>query len=224
MFPFQQSDDLVPQISFNPHQEDITQQDLVALEQNYDYLPMNMGGGQPNNTIISTAPDHNNDQPSTTCDNNERKIMRRENERQRRQQMTFLTSSLRSLLPLEMIKGKRSVCDHMHEAVNYINHMKTKIEALIVMRDELKSRSDYSSAQATDHESGSSDTDYLNSVIVRPCWGGIEIVISVRFPLSRVLEVLNKEGLNIAGCSSTKVNGTLIHTIQCEVRSLCINS
>lgn len=104
MFPFQQSDDvLVSQISFNTHQEDITQQDLVALGGNYNYLPMNMEKGQPHNTIFSTS--NNNDQPSNLEDN-ERKIMRRDNERQRRQQMAFLTSSLRSLLPLEMIKVK----------------------------------------------------------------------------------------------------------------------
>lgn len=105
----------------------------------------------------------------------------------------------------------------MHEAINYINHMKTKIEALTVRRDELKSGSN-SSEQTIDHGSGSSSENYfLNSVIVRYCLGGLEIVISVRLPLSRVLEVLLEEGLSIMGCSSTQVNGRLIHTIQSEV-------
>lgn len=105
----------------------------------------------------------------------------------------------------------------MHETVNYINHMKAKIESLTVKRDELKSRSGYLSAQATDRESGGSQSSFFNSIVVRPFLGGIEIVISICLPLSRVLEVLLEEGLNIVGCSSTKVNGRLIHTIQSEV-------
>lgn len=122
---------------------------------------------------------------------------------------------------MSFLQGKRSVSDHMHEAVNYINYMTNKIEALTIKRDELKSSFD-SSAQTTDPGSGSYNPENHspNSVVVRPCLDGIEIVISSPFALSRMLEILLKEGLDIVGCASTKVNGRLIHTIQSEVRSL----
>lgn len=122
---------------------------------------------------------------------------------------------------MSFLQGKRSVSDHMHEAVNHINYMTNKIEALTIKRDELKSSFD-SSAQTTDPGSGSYNPENhsTNSVVVRPCLDGIEIVISSPFALSRMLEILLKEGLDIVGCASTKVNGRLIHTIQSEVRSL----
>lgn len=110
----------------------------------------------------------------------------------------------------------------MHEAVNYINYQKNKIEALKIKRDELKNSFD-SSAQSSDSGGRSYNSrNLLNSVIVRPCLGGVEIVISSSLVLSRVLEILLEEGLNVVGCSSTRVNEKLIHTIQSEVRSFHI--
>lgn len=99
----------------------------------------------------------------------------------------------------------------MNEAVNYIKHLKEKIRELGEKRNELKSSSNSSSK----NPSG-------DLVRVCSCWGGVEIVVSSDgekegVPLSRVLERLVEEELNVVSCISTKVNGRLLHTIQCEV-------
>lgn len=47
---------------------------------------------------------------TSNTDDEEKKAIRRDNERQRRKQMAFLNASLRSELPLEMIKVKRLQC------------------------------------------------------------------------------------------------------------------
>ena len=115
------------------------------------------------------------------------------------------------------LQGKRSVSDHMHEAVNYINHMKNKVQDLSAKRDGLKGLPSSSGQTDLTPESGSSESYLANSIVVRPWLSGIEIVINSRLPLSRVMQVLRDEGLSIVSCSSSKVNGRLIHTLQSEV-------
>ncbi|KAL4604306.1 hypothetical protein ACB092_10G184200 [Castanea dentata] len=165
--------------------------------------------------ILST-PDNNEE---NLGNNNERKIMRRDNERQRREQMASLYSSLRLLLPLEFIKGKRSVSDLINEAANYIKHMTEKIQGLQVERDQLKNPSN-STAFIPGIES--SNNCSLNYVTVRVSEAGIEILMSSwlreeGFLLSKVLELLLEEGLSVIRCSSNKTNERLFLTIQSEV-------
>ncbi|KAM4087182.1 hypothetical protein ACJW30_10G158400 [Castanea mollissima] len=154
--------------------------------------------------ILST-PDNNEE---NLGNNNERKIMRRDNERQRREQMASLYSSLRLLLPLEFIKGKRSVSDLINEAANYIKHMTEKIQGLQVERDQLKNPSN-STAFIPGIES--SNNCSLNYVTVRVSEAGIEILMSSwlreeGFLLSKVLELLLEEGLSVIRCASNKTN------------------
>ncbi|XP_050266464.1 transcription factor bHLH36-like [Quercus robur] len=165
---------------------------------------------------ILATPDNNEENLSN---NNERKIMRRDIERQRREQMASLYSSLRLLLPLEFIKGKRSASDLINEAANYIKHMTEKIQGLQVERDQLKNLSN-STAFIPGIEI--SNNCSLNYATVRVSEAGVEILMSSwlreeGFLLSKVLELLLEEGLSVIRCASNKTNQRLFLTIQSEV-------
>lgn len=107
----------------------------------------------------------------------------------------------------------------MNEAVNYINHLQTKIKELGAKRDELK----LSNLIALEPESGTSSAACAPTcVMVRPCLDGIEVTVNSSFmeqglPLSRVLQILLEQGLAVVSCISTKVNERLIYTIQSQV-------
>lgn len=148
-----------------------------------------------------------------------KKWMHKETERQRRQEMTNLCTNLRSLLPIEYIKGKRSISDHVNEATNYINHLQNKVKQLQDKKEELMKVSNLSTNATT--QDGSSSSNIQPFVIVQPFPGGLEIVCSYSFnkclfPLSRVLDMLLKEGLNLISCTSNMIEGRFIYTIRSE--------
>ncbi|OVA12289.1 Myc-type [Macleaya cordata] len=180
-----------------------------------------------------------------TADLNKRKkIMHRDVERQRREAMANLYKSLRSLLPHEYLKGKRSIGDHVNEATKYIRNLQNKIQELGEKRDRMKIKlssasSNNSSTTADQHHHHHPDVEraisfpdhhHLNrvAVTVQQCLVGIEIVISYCelgfggvgssvFSLSKVLDQLvHEEGLNVISCVSTKVQQTSFHTILSE--------
>ncbi|XP_047326135.1 transcription factor bHLH118-like [Impatiens glandulifera] len=131
-------------------------------------------------------------------------VTHKEVERQRRQEMAKLHSSLRDLLPLEFIKGKRSVADHMSEAVNYISHLQNRIRELDNKKEKLK---------------GAGSSSSRGFVSVSPCSIGVQILISCDQDvlLSKVIQVLVEEGHDIVSCVSNLVNDKLLHTIKSEV-------
>ncbi|KAK9276051.1 hypothetical protein L1049_005582 [Liquidambar formosana] len=215
MFSFDHTDELF-QFSSIPCQEHTTQQDEPPL------IPFLEGTDLTNKPKYSQRRKSSaafGDSDANPIDNKKKKIIHRDLERQRRQEMATLYGSLRSLLPLEYLKGKRSISDHMHESVNYIRHLQKKIEELSDKRDGLKRLDNSSSFNVAPECSQSCPWD---SVTVKPCLVGVEVVMSTALrqeglPLSRVLEVLTGEGLNIVSCISTKVNERLLHTIESEV-------
>ncbi|KAE9464937.1 hypothetical protein C3L33_03149, partial [Rhododendron williamsianum] len=213
MFSLQHGDELVFQISK-------IEQDLISARASLDgtHLTSTPPAGKK-----KRKKSYSNQQEDKYENNNEKKmIAHRDVERQRRQEMAKLYASLRSLLPAEYVKGKRSVCDHMNESVNYIKQLQENIEQLSMKRDNLKNMSD--SIGNNTEATGSSENCFPGRVTVGLCWGGVEILISTStgsedegFPMSRVLEILVEEGLDVVSCVSTQINKKLLHVIKSEV-------
>nr|AKN09627.1 basic helix-loop-helix transcription factor [Salvia miltiorrhiza] len=140
-----------------------------------------------------------------------KKTAHRFTERQRRQEMSALYASLRSLLPLQYVKGKRAVSDHMHQAVNYVNDMKKNIEQLQKRRDKLR------------NITTSADPTTPRCVKINLFKDGMEILIThslsnKSFPLSKVLAYLLDRQLNVVHCvSTTTAPSTFLQTIHIEL-------
>ncbi|KAI8564692.1 hypothetical protein RHMOL_Rhmol03G0201400 [Rhododendron molle] len=215
------------QINFAPFREDEIEQDLVlgnALVESSNLAPNNVGKrGKRQQNLPAAQPAGDNDGGGKG--NKERRVVHRDIERQRRQGMANLFASMRSLLPLEYIKGRRSASDQMHEAVNYINHLKNNVKELEIKRDNLKKLSDSESGlrSSTNNINGLESSSVI--VTVNQCrGGGVEVLIgSCGFaeegglPLSKVLVVLAEQGLDVVSYISSDVEGRLFHTIRCEL-------
>ncbi|XP_021294102.1 transcription factor bHLH120-like [Herrania umbratica] len=212
-------DEMFFQVSSNSDPQNTTPQDKIldfALPvDGTSNLSSNMGSrGQQRKLWASDKSENSND-------DNKKKLMHRDIERQRRQEMATLYASLRTLLPLEYIKGKRAISDHMNGAVCYIKDLQKRIDELSAKRDELKKLSNSSCFD----QGMSSNDSFPSSVVVRQSLNGVEVVISTglgaeALTLSRVLELLLEEGLDVVSCISTRIDGGLIHTIQSEVSDL----
>ncbi|CAL1371348.1 unnamed protein product [Linum trigynum] len=166
-----------------------------------------------------------------TSGNMRKNIIHREVERQRRKEMATLHSSLRNLLPLRFVKGKRAVSDHMQAAVEYIRELQRRTDELSKKRDALKSG--YGTG-TRDDQVGSSSTSNVSAVssgivMVRPCLIGVEVAVNVSssssggggqqggLQLSRVVELLMGQGLDVVTCDTVRVNDRFIHTLQSKV-------
>ncbi|GLU20992.1 hypothetical protein SLE2022_371620 [Rubroshorea leprosula] len=211
MFPLHQGDDLLNQISCKTHQQKIAEDPIpnhASLDAG-DATPNPSKGKRPQRKLCSNF----------TKDELEKLRLHRDIERRRRQDMATLGAKLRSLLPLEYIKGKRAMSDHMNEAVNYIRHLQKKVNELSVKRDELKRVSNLRAL-------GFKNETLNHSFVVRQSCVGIEVMFHSQcygelqgWPLSRVVGVLVEEGLNVVKCVSTKAaEGCLVHVIQAEVK------
>ncbi|XP_058205691.1 transcription factor bHLH36-like [Rhododendron vialii] len=222
MFSLQQGDDLAFQISS-------IEQDLISshaslettgiltppkrkrkkslLYSNHDHQKEDKYGGS--STCTTTGSNGNKEKIKMTA--------HRDVERLRRKEMAELYASLRSLLPLEYVKGKRSISDHTNESVNYIKKLQKNINELSIKRDRLKNM-----ANSTADTEGSTESCSSGRVTASLCWGGVEILINsgseeVGFPMSRVLEILVEEGLDVVSCVSTRMERKLLHVIKSEV-------
>ncbi|XP_042509736.1 transcription factor bHLH120-like [Macadamia integrifolia] len=211
ILPLQQIDELFfQQVSSSSGQQHTDPQQytlpFAPLQDCTDHLPLKLD--IPRGGRRSMVPN--------SCDN-EKKTVHRDGERQRRQEMAGLYASLRSQLPIEYIKGKRSISDHMNEATNYIKDLGKRIEELSDKRDRLRKMPNSGPPDIVSRNCTPTD-----AVTVQPYWGGVEVVISSGlrnedFPLSRVLTVLVDLGFTIVSCVSTTVNEKSLHTILSEV-------
>lgn len=237
MYPLQHNDELADhhQIPYIPNcQPDKSQQDLITLKSNIN-LPVIISSGKirqpPEKRRLSQTQTQTQNIDGPNHDHKLKRIMHRDIERQRRQEMANLYASLRSLLPLEYIKGKRSISDHMHEAVNYIKYLERSIGELGIRRNKLiikKSNTCTSSGGDSSSGSGNGSVESFSSnsltVTVNPCPpDGLEILVGSNlkdgaiFPLSRVLKKLMNQGINVVSCISANVNERLVHKILTEV-------
>ncbi|KAL3524208.1 hypothetical protein ACH5RR_017042 [Cinchona calisaya] len=225
MYPLQQSNELENQIPYTPRQPDnILLHDLITFEScsnplHHHPAAINSPGKKTQQIAESKEKKKNQDNEFKL-----KRIIHRDIERQRRQEMANLYSSLRSLLPLEYIKGKRAISDHMHEAVNYINCLQKKIGELRERRESLMKKTGSLSSTTSSGNGSAADSCLPNclSVTVNPCRDGVEILISSgpkeeKFSLSRVLKKLLDEGQNVVSCVSTKANEITVHKILSEV-------
>ncbi|KAF9602824.1 hypothetical protein IFM89_031684 [Coptis chinensis] len=149
-------------------------------------------------------------------DNKKMKTTHREVERQRRQEMANLYGSLRSLVPREYLKGKRSISDQINGATHYVRHQQKKIKELLDRRDGLKRMLNSSTPNVENRNFCSP-----NCVVVQPSFAGLEIIIgcslkTTSLPLSKVFGVLIEEGLGVISYASTTVNEISFHSIQSE--------
>ncbi|KAK3022205.1 hypothetical protein RJ639_047031 [Escallonia herrerae] len=132
--------------------------------------------------------------------------------------MAASLDSLRSHLPPEMIKGKRSMLDHVTVTVDYITCKQKNMKELSLKRDKLERSTLVGSGNI-----GSSSRCTRSCITVLPFLGGASIVLNYGgldkedLQLSKVVELLLEEGLNIVSCLSTKVGDNLLHTIYTQV-------
>ncbi|KAI4351852.1 hypothetical protein L6164_006160 [Bauhinia variegata] len=215
MLPLNQGNELMIQISSSPHHQQHKITDLILDD--YGFLDFSdsaksVGGSQLKKLVHGYQKNHGHQYSN---ENKKKKIIHKEIERQRRQRMATLYASLRSLLPIEFIKGKRSISDHMNEAVNYINYLRKNIKELNAKKDELKKLSNSSVENHESNKSSGSFTIHESNGDI-----GIEITSGFReesFPLSKLLKLLPEEGIEVVGCLSSVINGRLLHSVQCEV-------
>nr|XP_043616126.1 transcription factor bHLH118-like [Erigeron canadensis] len=228
MFSLQQGDDFV----------DHEQSFLISFQQQEDYSPdfhehvslvNDMGKssanrpessnrkrtGNPNKPNLGTSGGSVGD-----GEDDKKKMAHREIEKQRRKEMAKLYASLRDLLPLEFVRGKRSISDHMHQAVDYIKQLEENVKGLGMKRDLLKKYSDTNG-------SSSMMNNLPNTVSASFCNGGVEILINScsigdGFSLSGVLTTLLEGGLSVTNCILTKLNDRFLHSIQCEASDLSV--
>lgn len=226
--PFDETDEFFQCSSFDSHQQH-------HQVDNYDDILYQLSSPPDGNFFIGeTLDDHGRqgnktssvfDKPTAGAKPNgntskNKKVVHRDIERQRRQEMATLYGSLRKQLPIEFLKGKRSISDHIHETVNYIRHMQNKIQALSDRRDELKGLSDSGAPKETP-ECSRTACSQGDTVMVQSCMAGVEILINTAsqqgLPLSRAFKALSEEGVNVFSCNSTQVSERILHSIKAEV-------
>ncbi|XXG76602.1 hypothetical protein AAC387_Pa08g0913 [Persea americana] len=209
---FQQGDELCFQTSLPHHthkmQDMLANQPPMSVDTSHD-----LQSGKSKKLGEPSIHDAEGDE---SHDGKRKKNIHRIVERQRRQEMSMLYLSLRSLLPLEYLKGKRSITDHISEAVNYINHLKAKIQELTEKRDQMRRLISSSSNSGSPQNEACLLSPHIS---VRATLNGATVAIVSKqgheVPLSRVIATLVEEGLNVIRVS-TCIKRQSIYSIEWE--------
>ncbi|KAF4403976.1 hypothetical protein G4B88_014432 [Cannabis sativa] len=180
--------------------------------------PIFAGGRRRKSSNFDQNQEPNDDDDDDQNPNDKKKkVIHRDIERQRRQEMSALYASLRSLIPLQYLKGKRSTSDQIHEVANYIRDLERKMERMKAKRDSLKKMSDSSDNNEI------INLESTKIISLRHCSKrrSVEVFsISEGFSLHKlILRALSTEGLDVISCVSAKVNQRFLHTIQTEAVS-----
>ncbi|KAK4353595.1 hypothetical protein RND71_025789 [Anisodus tanguticus] len=218
IFNFTKIQDIDQEIQIPSSPGQLPHQDLIR-NSNISSLERNSTNKKKRSRRLSSGPNRSDEVQMMDQNKLIKRIAHRDIERRRRQEMASLYASLRSHLPLQYIKGKRSVSDHMEQALNYIQHLKNNIKELETRRDKLEILAHSSNE---DNENIGQKYNLAEYVKVNKCEDGVEILIKNKFgkeglQLSRVLEELMKRKLSVVTCVSTKVDETFLHKIHVEV-------
>ncbi|GLJ55121.1 hypothetical protein SUGI_1183020 [Cryptomeria japonica] len=141
-------------------------------------------------------------------------------ERKRRKDMNFLYSELRSLLPEERIRGKRSVSDQLDESINYIRHLEQQIKDLTKERDKKKIRAACFKGVEISKPLEFHDEGFPSIKIKSFGSDALQVYInSIRnqIALSDVLLVSEECRFEVVSAASSVTNEKVFHTIQAEV-------
>lgn len=139
--------------------------------------------------------------------------------------LLFLNFNFHTKNIIILFQGKRSISDHMHEAVNYIKYLERSIGELRIRRDKLTIKKSGGNGNGSGSRVESFSSNSNLTVTVNPCRpDGLEILIGSNmkdgtiFPVSTVLKhIPRNQGINVVSCISTYANERLVHKILTEV-------
>ncbi|KAL8515691.1 hypothetical protein ACS0TY_014390 [Phlomoides rotata] len=206
MFSLHQSDELVFGTPTTSKACEIPQ-DLVMDDTNFINFSSERRVSRTTNSELT--------RPSDERESSGRKVLHRDMERKRRKEMSDLHLTLRSLLPAQLQKGKRAVCDEMQEAATYIKNMHNNIEELRIRRDKLRNLSENKEVISSNDVSINQLPDGMMEILISTSVEG-----SVYLGLSRALEELAEREVDVVNCVSTRTNATFLHKIQIQARDM----
>lgn len=146
-------------------------------------------------------------------------------ERGRRKEMKFLFSQLRSLLPEENLRGKRTVSEQVLGAVNYVSHLQRKIEELSAQRELMKVNS-YENAEFSFQKFCNKTPQRVGSdgefpaVKINFVGSGVQIwtyALEHEIAYSDILLTLEQRRLEVVNAASSAINNKVYHTIHAKV-------
>lgn len=146
-------------------------------------------------------------------------------ERQRRKEMKVLFSRLRSLLPEENLRGKRTAAEQVLETVNYVCHLQQQVKELSAQREKMKVNSEKDAKVSFENfcnktvSFGGSDQEYP-AVKINSVGSGVQIwtnILERDIVYSDILLALEEDGLQVVSAASSAINNRVYHTIHAKV-------